>query len=183
MDEREDIDQYTSSNKDYQAASIIGIRLDTRETLNEIEAFLRGKRVINYKQTSEGGFTPIYGEVGRPKMNDEGIQTIMSWLTPLISPHTVQGNFKDDLYDNFICEMEIDLRVMLMTNLHYWEIKIEDYNSIADMIMLTSQAFFSRCIDNKERESYANTLRTVESNRLEKGGGFSLNPFKQRVGG
>ena len=41
-------------------------------------------------------------QTGEPKMNKLGVQSIMAWLTLVLSPHTVQGNFKDDMYFRYI---------------------------------------------------------------------------------
>lgn len=174
--ESERVEGYNQSNDGYTTAGVVQLRLDTAPMLDSLEAFLRGRRVVGYQETP-GGIVPVLGKSGIPKMNDEGVQSVMSWLSPMLSAHTVQGNFKAEDYDAYIEEIDINFRQMIMTNLHNWEIKIEDYDTICNQVIIVSIAFFSRTIDNKERESYSNTIRTVESNRYEKGGGM-LGMFK-----
>jgi hypothetical protein len=169
---------FNQSNDGYTTAGVIQLRLDTAPMLDNIEAFLRGQRIRGYVQ-KDGAIVPIFQSIGQPKMNDEGIQSIMSRLTTEFNPHTVQGNFDKDDFFNFIYELDRSISCMVMTNRLRWGIKIEEYDAICDGIVHPAQAFFSRLIDNKERESYSTTMRTMESNRLEKNGGGLLNIFNK----
>jgi hypothetical protein len=169
MEQEQSDRQESYSNGESPITGVIHLRLDTSNMLDQIEAFLRGTRLMGYRQESSGEMKPLYLSNGRPKLNDEGVQSIMSWLTLQLSPHTVQGNFSDDRFDEYICEFEIDLRQMLMTNLYHWNVRIEDYNTVTDGIMLTVQPFFSRLIDNKERESYNQTVRSQETHTVNAG--------------
>jgi hypothetical protein len=166
MDQEQSDSQQSFSNGESPSSGVIHLRLDTSGMLDQIEAFLRGTRLMGYQQGKDGSLKPLYMANGRAKLNDEGVQSVMSWLTLHLSPHTVQGNFKEDRYDEYIMEFEFDFRQMLMTNLHHWEVKIEDYNTITDGIMLTVQPFFSRLIDNKERESYNQTVKSQETHTV-----------------
>lgn len=168
---------YTSVNDAYQTNTIIQMRLDTSKLLGDIEAFLRGTRVIGYSEQN-GVVEPVFSENGKPRMNDKGIQDTMSWLAMMLNPQTVQGNKKTDEYAEFMSNLHADLAEDLMNNLDEYNITLNDYNSILNKILSCADMFFSRTIDNLERDSYTATMRTVERNQQENGGLLSrLNPF------
>jgi hypothetical protein len=78
------------------------------------------------------------------------------------------------LYQNYVAEVHDGLNVNLMNNLYNWEIDEDNYEPIIDFIMNLVQPFISRLIDNKERESYLNTLKVMESSSSQQSGGLSL---------
>ena len=176
--ERESGVMTSSNNTSYLSESVMRYRLDTREVLMDIEMQLRGQQVT-YVKNENGELVEKVEQVGTKKMNDEGIQSIISYLRSVLGPHTVQGNFDRDGYDDLIMEVDTYLSENLMVNLHNWQLNIDDYNHVLDTIVTTLRLFLSRTIDNKERESYAATMRSVESNRYEKGGMGSWNPFSK----
>lgn len=169
---KENNEFYNSTNEGYNVVGVISLRLDTSTMLNDIESFLKGTKTIGYEE-KDGVLRPVYATAGQPKMNDLGIQSVMSWLTSLLSPHTVQGNFPtmDDL-DDYLIRLETDFFGYLMKNRHNFNISMDELDGIVDMFINTAEPFFTRLIQNKERESYANTIRSVESNRMERGGGL-----------
>ena len=172
MSDTENIQSFNQSNDGYTNAGVIQLRLDTGPMLDNIEAFLRGQRIHHYDYSGKGAM-PVMASIGRPKMNDEGVQSIMSWLTPLFSPHTVQGNFatREELED-YLCRLEKSLGAYLWKNRREWETKIEEVDGIIDMIMNTAEPFFTRLLQNKERESYSNTMQTVERSQTSSNGGL-----------
>ena len=175
MEENENISGSQVSNEGFTNAGVISLRLDTNPLLEAVESNLKGSKTIGYKE-KEGVFVPVTATVGKPKCNELGVQSIMSWLTPLLSPHTVQGNYKtvDDL-NEYLIRLEIDLFSYLMINIHKFDIDEYEIDGITDMIINTSEPFFTRLIDNKERESYGQTMVTREARSLESsGGGFNI---------
>jgi len=151
----------------------IQIRLNTKDLIDKIEVFLRGYKIIysydkNNKLISEKVIT------GVEKCNENGIQSLLNWLNGTINPQVVQGNFRLDektgessAYNNYIQEYNLDLTTYIFENLYEWEIKEPDINGIINFIMLLVQPFMSRLIDNKERESYGESLRSIESNSIQ----------------
>lgn len=154
-------EQNSLNNQMYQHSSVIEKRLDTTQLLDSLEAFFRGTRLVGYKE-DENTIKPIFADIGKPRMNDIGIQALMSWLTALLNPQTVQGNKSREEYEDFMARLEGDLSDDLMINLHVYGIEESDYQGVVDMSMSTCDMFFSRTIDNKERESYANTMKSIE---------------------
>lgn len=152
---------YQSSNIGYVDGSILKLRLDTEKLLETIELFLRGEKVVS---TTENNVPVVkVVEYGEPMLNAEGVQAIMSYLSLVFAPHSVQGNFSDMDYRNFIKELDDNLSCNVMENLDNWAVDICRYNHLLDGILATAQMFVSRLIGNKERESYNATLKSVEN--------------------
>lgn len=171
MEEKENVSGSQISNEGYTNAGVISLRLDTNPLLEAIEANLKGNKIIGYREEN-GIFEPVTATTGRPKMNNLGVQSVMTWLTPILSPHTVQGNYKtvDDL-NEYLIRLEIDLFCYLMINIHEFNISEYEIDGITDMIINTCEPFFTRLIENKERESYGQSIVSRESRSLENNGG------------
>lgn len=160
-------------NQSYLSDSFTMMRIDARELIAELEAFYRGMRVVGWKET-DNSIKPVFEQLGRPRMNDKGIQDMMSWLKSLFNPQTVQGNTSELELSQQLANINADLAENLMINLHEYDISENDYNGIIDRTMTTATFFFSRTLDNLERESYGQTTRSVERMSSEKAG---WNPF------
>lgn len=151
---------FTSDNSGYYAANALQLRLNTDPVLRQIEMYLRG---IKERITEDDrGFKVVEIKTGSAKANDEGIQAIMGHLESIFNPQVVQGNFDDEMYSDFLYSKRRAIAVNLMTNLQTYGIKEESYGGILTMIMSGIETFISRLRDNKERESYSQTFKTVE---------------------
>lgn len=164
--------QNSMNNQYFLNEGVMKLRLDTHSVLADIESFLRGGVFVPKKE--DGQIVYRFEKRGKAKMNEAGVQSVMSILTPWISPHTVQGNLTEAELDAYIFEMDCVVSTMMMLNLPEWEISIEDYEQICDMIIMTSIPFFSRTKDDGERNSYANTVKVAESQTQQIGGGLNL---------
>jgi len=154
-----------SFNQSFLDTNILSLRLDTQRLLSEIKTFLKGSYI---ERVADANGNVELKEIitGSPLMNDDGVQSIINTLRLTFSPHTVQGNFTDDDFRSFIAEMDKNFSCNLMINLDRWDIDENDYDHIIDSIMSSAQMFVSRLIDNKERDSYAATMKSVESNTI-----------------
>lgn len=168
---------YMSQNTGYLDSSFTMMRIDARELIGELEAFYRGKRIVGWNEQNNQ-LTPYFETIGEPRMNNLGVQDMMSWLKSLFNPQTVQGNMTDIDLSNYLSDLQADICTNLMENLNKYEIAESDYNGIIDKTMATAVMFFSRTKDNLERDSYAQTTRSVET-MSERTGGFTLNPFRK----
>lgn len=152
----------------YNAAGVIEKRLNTDETLSHIEYYLSGSREI------VKGTKIVTVNDGTKRANQQGVQSIMSRIRGLFNSQVVQGNLDRDQYEQFIQEVHEELAIYIMTNLNTWEIKESEYCGIVDSIMNITILFISRTIDNKERESYGETMRAQETNVVQQKGGLGL---------
>lgn len=161
------------SSNDYGTFTALTARLDTRPLLDDIELWLRGSIIRNI-QDKDGKIFQEKVVFGVQKANDEGIQSILSLVSGVINSHFVQGNWSEERYVSFISEFHQSLRRNIWINLYNWEIKEDNYPVIVQHIILSAQGFASRLINNKERESYGTTFRTIESPQTNKKEPFSL---------
>lgn len=163
---------FYTNNSQYINNDTLRMRLDTAPLLDKVEAFLRGTYTVNHI-TEEGLLIQEQRAIGRPKCNELGVQTIMQWLSGTINPQTVQGNFDDDEYRDYLIKYQIDISSTVIDNAYDWEIPDQEVDSIINFIMAVVEPFISRLKDNKERESYNATIRAVENSSVsERGGGF-----------
>jgi hypothetical protein len=156
----------TTSNRSSLSAAqytALMIRLDTKPIIEDIELFLKGE-VITIKQDGNGNVTTENRLIaGARKMNDKGISTILNKVQAMINTQTVQGNFDDIEFEDYVIRVHQELACTIMLNMHEWEISEGDYEEICDFVMNLVEPFISRLKDNKERESYADTIKHFES--------------------
>jgi hypothetical protein len=169
-DEEDRLEGLTSLNQGFDGASALSVRLDTSKLLQDIEMFLRGKEENFYWNPQTNRYESNVVEGGMPKANKKGIQAILNYCRGIINPQVVQGNFDKKEWGYFIFEKRIEIAHMLIVSFYDWELKSDaDITDITDFLMNIIEPFTSRLIDNKERESYAATIKTVESARIAGG--------------
>lgn len=172
----------TSTNTGFDSASALKVRLDTTSIIENVELFLKGTKLI-ISQDKDGKITSKSISVGQKKANDIGIQSLLNWLQLILNPQVVQGNFPVDssgnskMYDEYIYYVRIDLSTNIMANSYNWEVIDEDIDVIIDSILNAIEPFMTRLIDNKERESYDQTVKHLEHNTLT-GGKEGLRLFR-----
>ena len=169
------LNSVTSNNSGYVSQGALAIRLETSKILEDIELFLRGCKLVVQQDEATGEISTKRVSMGEQKANDLGVQAILNYISVIINPQVVQGNFPSDgkgmciMYDKYVEEVNIDLVILLVTNCYNWKIKDEDIEGIIDGIMKLVIPFMTRLIDNKERESYDNTIRHTESSNVREG--------------
>lgn len=162
----------------YNNISALQIRLSTDPIIEKIEIFLRGEKIVATRDDN-GNIVTQRVQFGKPKCNEEGIQSILNLVTSTFNSQTVQGNFTtEDMYWNYVQPFEISLIKTIMLNLYTWEIKIKDYSIIVDTIMGFLIPFMSRLIKNGERDSYSNTMQIRETSMVRDNSGSRI-PFRR----
>lgn len=156
---------YTNSSR-YNNNSALQVRLNTDPILEKVELFLRGGKYI-HTQTDDGTIITKFIEQGKAKANDEGTQSIINKLGAVFNSQTVQGNFSQEEYENYIEEININLVKAIIINCNKWGIKDDDIDYITDFIMEAVIPFMSRTKDNEERKSYGDTIKTVENTTVQ----------------
>lgn len=157
--------------------NVVKARIDTTELLERIEYYLRGS-YLERMQTEDGQIISRIIKHGIPKANPLGVQSIMSWTAMTLNAQVVQGNFTSDktgysqMYEDYCYWFQCDLGDYLMTNLDNFGIELREFQGIIDGTMNIVRPYMTRLIDNKERESYAETTKSTETNVLSKKGGF-----------
>lgn len=177
MEEHQNTEQFASSNEGYTQPSALAIRLDTNPIIQRLEMYLRGyvERII----INENGEPVLRKEqTGEKKANNKGIQSIMSWVTSLLNAQIVQGFIKDhEALGDYMTEISNDFTDYIHLNMNKFDIDLYEVNGIINLVMTPLYAFLSRLVQNKERESYAATIRTTESSNTTAKGGMKIPGF------
>ena len=161
------------SNEQYVSPSIIQIRLDTTRLLKTIENYLKGK-IVRIQQNPDGSYAEIEETNGKAILNPEGIQSILSYMNSIINSSVVQGNYTKDQYFSHLDRIHASLTRQIIINREKWDLEQESMELLCDYLMNLMEPYLSRLIDNKERDGFSNTLKTVENNTVKEGKGFSL---------
>lgn len=163
----------------YNDANTIQIRLNPDQYLARIEMYLRGA-MVNHYQDEQGKLKTEVVQRGQAKANEYGVDQILLYLSGLISPTIVQGNFPinkngySEAYDIFIFHLRSDIGDYLLMNEDDFEIDSKETLGIIRFIMNVITPFMTRLLGNKERESYYHSFKDTQSNTIKEGGGFSL---------
>ncbi len=161
----------TASNQGYNGGSALQIRLETNQIIENVEMFLSGSKIEVIQD--EEGIRERRVQVGQSKGNASGIQSILNWLQLILNPQVVQGNFPVDragyssMYEDYIYWVRVNFVSDLMENCYKWEVDDSDIEGVVDSIMNIIEPFMTRLIENKERESYEQTVRHIENSRIQ----------------
>lgn len=176
----------SSNNEGFNSSAALSVRLDPSYTIENIELFLRGSKLLIERDKKTGRIHQRYISIGRPKANELGIQAILNRVQTIINPQVVQGNFPVDtphtsqMFETYVVTLQEELSCEIMDNLYYWEIAEQDIRYLVNFIMSLVVPYMTRLIDNKERDSYANTLQYRQHDTVkDKGGGGFTNFFKR----
>lgn len=178
-DEQADmVKEFQRRNNDF---NVMQIRLDTTNFLQDIEKFLRGGDIV-YINHADGSFESKVVGFGYPIANEKGIQFIMRTLRMHINTQLVQGTFQaknNDSQDfrNFIADFQEQFGADLSINRDAFGISKKDYAFLCWSITNTIERYFSRSINNGERHSYNDTIKSIESNIIKNKGSILSNPF------
>ena len=148
--------------------NVIKQRIDTNPLLEQFQTFLTGSKTVYVEDQETGDIKSKSIIYGSPKANDKGIQTIMQRVNCIVNTHTIQGNFPLDSkahsesYEDYCYGCEIDFATDIMINLPDYEIDESEYQGILNSLMASIKPIMSRCIDNKERDSYGETSQHIE---------------------
>ena len=155
-------DQFRSSNVQHlNDPTFIKLKLDVNPLLENVEKFLSAKRTFVVRG-EDGSLFEEERVVGTPYANDEGISAILSMINIRANNHTVQGNFKPDQFADFISYIRKEITVPIVNNCYEWKMDETKLGMIIDNIMSCLKPFFTRTIDNKERESLSSQFHSRE---------------------
>lgn len=162
-----------TDNVGFNNANIIHIRINTDDILQRIKDFLSGEEVVAKEEG--GSIVYVKEQVYTPLCNEDGIRHITNQITSIVNPSVVQGNWTRDKYELEVELLHKELAFILINNYDRWGMNFEDLDSIIVFMMNLIRPYLSRLIDNGERESYGNSMKVLESNKIERGSsGFSL---------
>lgn len=150
------------NNQHYLNNGIMQLRIDPEPVLAQFHLLLSGTKVV-VVQDKEGNYSEQEIQISNPLVNRVGINQIMHFVRNCVNPQTVQGNFKEEQYFDYISEAHKDLAELLFASKEKFEMTTTAMNSICNAFTKMIMPYMSRTIANKERDSYSATNRTVET--------------------
>lgn len=172
-DKKEDIEFKEKTGSGFMSKSgvqnpeVMRLRIDPSPMLTEVYAYLSGDR-IEYVPQADGGYKKEITKIGEPKMNQEGINSVMNWIKTQINSAMVQGNFPVDgvgysrAYDDFCFYFHINFAMYLQKKRIDFDLLDNEYKGVVDIIVNSIRVFLTRLIGNEERKSYAESLISSE---------------------
>lgn len=135
-------------------------RLNPDEVVQKIESYLRGGENVSTYDNDTKKIKTQFIKHGEAIMNEKGIQSVMNTIKSAINHMTVQANFTEKQYKNYLYKMHHELALKLIRSKKEFEIKsISTYHDIINNIMFFVEPFMSRTINNLEREGLMQTIR------------------------
>lgn len=178
MEDNEEIRQQQQVN--YADANALQIRLNPEILLEKMRRYLTATEIRNHIM-EDGGYKQSVIQIGTPRCNNEGYNYIMQRLEAVINPQTVQGNFPIDgknnyssQYEQYIYEFHTSVATELLQNMYKYGIDESELDGILNTMMSIIIPYMSRLIGNKERDSYAGTIRSIENNSVRDRGGWKI---------
>lgn len=159
MEEQQTDMMYAEESQNFNNDNFVAIRLIPERVMKKIELFLSSKRII-ITSDNNGGLAEKLVDYGSPLCNKKGINAILNLIEMMINEHTVQGNFENSEYQNYVFFCRRELTKTIVTNAPDWGIPDQAIETIIDSIMRLVKPFFSRTIDNLERESLKPTIQS-----------------------
>lgn len=175
--ESQEQESISIGNGNYVNSNALQTRLDTTAIIDNFKMNLSGKAYEQFLK-EDGSYGMRIISIGEARANEVGVQSLTSFLSNFINTQVVQGNFFDEeMYYLAIDDLEDNLRNKLLINAPKWGILDEEIQGIYDEIKSIISNFLTRLLFNKERESYSDTIRTVENNTVHNKGGLGF--FKE----
>lgn len=171
MTENQNREQVVTNTAGYNAPNVLNLRLNTEPELKKIEKYLSGQELF-LQPDANGQPQTVIVQVGEAKLNREGVDQVLSFVSAVFNSQNVQGNFDEIRYDNYIEEFNINLVAMLVENARDFKLKDEHIQPICDFIMSLIIPFMTRTLFNKERDSYATSLQSRENTTQTSKGGI-----------
>jgi len=173
MREQEDNKTFEVHSEGVQDAGILALRLQTDQLVNRFRVYLTGKIIeTTYDdETGEPKSTEI--TIAKPKANPQGVHYLLNFFESIVNPQTVQGNLiNEDRYDQIVEEIHLGINQDVINNMYLWEIDEDEVEPLINNVINTIALFLTRPIENKERDSYNQTIRHQETSSISNRGGF-----------
>lgn len=157
-----------STNTGYQPGfndpASMQIRLDTESVKMKLYFYLNG-----YYETlaiKDGKVEKVLKQVGLPKVNDKGLQSIMLFVDQVVNAQSVQGNRDIEDFGTLMCRFRKNITRDVWVNMQDYGVHESQFDGIIDSICLLVEPFLSRVINNEERKSYGQSWVQHDNNTV-----------------
>jgi hypothetical protein len=142
----------------------LNILINPSQELAVIEKSLRGGYITTYYDEDLGKHKTEFVSDGKPLLNDQGVQSVMSMAMSVINKNVVFGNLTSEEISNIMTNFHQSLASMLIRGYDAFGIKeINDYHTIIKIVTNFARIFLSRTKDGIDRELLTQSHRSVET--------------------
>ena len=150
---------------------VMRIRLETDDYIKNVVEGLLGGYIYNTEEN--GQVKQTFVNTGKRIVNFIGASAIQQILKFHINPHTVQGNFHthnkvSQKYEIMLEKFQVHLGNTIVINKYTWDFDMYNFEWFMMSLRDSVEMFLSRCLDNKERDSYSSHKSVETSNNLTK---------------
>jgi len=165
-----------SSNKNYvNNAPFMMMRIDTASLIKKINLFLSSQQITYKFNEKTQNWEEKIQTLGLPLASPEGIMRICNIVEMRINHHVAQGNFDKEHYWDFIARARKEITETIVKKCYDWRILDSNLNMIIDEISALIEAYLTRPIENKERDSYGQQFQSKENTVLQQPRSFAQN--------
>lgn len=143
---------------------IVGVTLDNSSLLISIESNLRGKILVEETDAQTNRKVKVWKEVGRPKMNDRGVQAVMMDVRTFLDKNVIMGYYSslEELKSIWLGWAE-EFGIFLAWNSEEFEI-VESYRSqIATLVCTSVLMTMLRALNGNEKQGVYKMVKRIEN--------------------
>lgn len=148
--------QTENMNPYYQNASIVSMKIEIDNVLDELELQLRG---LAYDKKNKK-FIMV---VDRPMMNKEGVAHFMSTAKLFFSKVTLLSNLDEEMIKKFCTNFENNITYLIFAKYESYDIDLDYGDTIVDLFGNTYACTLYRALNGFEQKNLSPNIRTVET--------------------
>jgi hypothetical protein len=152
-----------SQNSQFQDESILKIKLDPSRITTNLAKYLGG---YEWVATEEGG---AYQKVRPGMLNDDGVDYIMTVITPLISNIIMLGNLSDETIRKETWAICSEVASTLAIKNEYFGADESYLGTIVKIVKSAILSTFSRSEGGFEQTNMRENIRSVETRSINQG--------------
>jgi len=152
-----------------QDASVVQYRLDTSDVKERLRRYLKGIKQKTFKDETGDIQTKWVVDEEDRKLNDRGIQEVMSKVNTFLDASFGQGNTDEEDYYEILADLNNSVKDDLFVNQEPYGLADEDYTPICNKIRRMARLYLSRTINDLEREHMKNSMTVNENQTVDKG--------------
>jgi len=168
--QQDSTESWSRAYMDQAQPDLIRWQLDPAEIIEEMEHKLKG-------EVWDAKTQKFVRRAGRdPLMNEDGINVILSLISPVISKVVILSNLKEEDIDAMMLDFSKNLICLFASEYHKFGIKKQYIPSIKTFICMIVQATLNRALNEGERKFLGRTERVsqvfTDRERSNKPAGF-----------
>lgn len=143
---------------------IVGVTLDNSSLLISIESSLSGKVLVTKQDPKTGKKYTEWERVGKPKMNDRGVQSVVMEVRTFLDKNVIMGYYPSEevlltMWESWATEFAI----FLAWNSEEFE-TVESYRSMIHMhISLAVLQTMYRALEGNEKQGVYKMIKRIEN--------------------